>query len=170
MNVIDGTKFLLRRALPRFHVDERFLLRHFSRHSVLQTYHSKLEKLSGGRHHANSNYNCCDVRSCRRNRSRQRGSSRSLGVRLLSSSVLPSSLRLLPIPPTFLRLLPLSSLPSFLAPLAPLVLALAGGTNSKAASVVPTASGFAFVPIVPSWHVGVGTDDAGKVLGLTGRR
>src|SRR5436309_15875509 len=115
------------------------------------------KKLNGGRHHANSNYNCCDTRRCRRNRSRQRGSSRSLGVRLLSSSVLPSSLRLLPIPPTFLRLLPLSSLPSFLAPLAPLVLALAGGTNSKAASVVPTASGFAFVPHrCRVGHVGVG--------------
>ena len=104
-------------------------------------------KTNGGKHHANYNDNCCDVRRCWRNRSRQRGSSRSLGVRLLSSSVLPSSLRLLPTPPTFLRLLPLSSVPSFLASLAPLVLALAGGTNSKAASVVPTASGFAFVPL-----------------------
>src|SRR5947207_14223487 len=115
------------------------------------------KRLSGGRHHANSNYNCCDTRSCRRNRSRQRGSSRSLGVRLLSSSVLPSSLRLLPTPPTFLRILPLPPLPSLLALLAPLVLALAGDTNSKAASVVPTASGFAFVPHrCRVGHVGVG--------------
>src|SRR5438477_10287258 len=89
------------------------------------------KKLSGGRHHANYNDNCCDVRRCWRNRSRQRGSSRSLGVRLLSSSVLPSSLRLLPTPPTFLRLLPLSSPPSLLAPLAPLVLALAGAQTAK---------------------------------------
>src|SRR5436309_11090932 len=114
-------------------------------------------KTNGGKHHANYNDNCCDTRRCRRNRSRQRGSSRSLGVRLLSSSVLPLSLRLLPTPPTFLRLLPLSSVPSFLASLAPLVLALAGGTNSKAASVVPTASGFAFVPHrCRVGHVGVG--------------
>src|SRR5438067_5342877 len=98
------------------------------------------KKLSGGRHHANSNYNCCDVRSCRRNRSRQRGSSRSLGVRLLSSSVLPSSLRVLPVPPTFLRLLPLSPLPSLLAPLAPLVLAPGGRHKQQSRQRVPTAS------------------------------
>jgi hypothetical protein len=74
--------------------------------------------LNGGTHHANLNDNCCDTGRYRRNRSRQRGSSRSL-VRL-SSSLLPSSLRLLPLPsPSLLRLSPLlpsSLLPSVLAP------------------------------------------------------
>src|SRR6516225_2259646 len=68
-------------------------------------------------HIANLRENCCDIRRCRRNRSRQRSSSRSL-VRL-SSSVLPSSLRLLPssLPsPALLCLSPLlpSSSPSLL--------------------------------------------------------
>src|SRR6516225_4184031 len=67
---------------------------------------------------ANLRENCCDIRRYRRNRSRQRSSSRSL-VRL-SSSVLPPSLWLLPssLPsPALLRLLPLlpsSSSPSLL--------------------------------------------------------
>src|SRR6516165_11940568 len=72
-------------------------------------------------HHANLRQDRCDVRRCWRNRCRQRGSSRSL-VRVLFSSVLPSSLWLLPLLSTsLLRLLPV--LPSLLAPLAPLVLA-----------------------------------------------
>src|SRR6516165_4074023 len=63
-------------------------------------------------HIANLRENCCDIRRCRRNRSRQRSSSRSL-VRL-SSSVLPSSLWLLP-SPALLRLLPVPpSSPSLL--------------------------------------------------------
>src|SRR6516225_10470200 len=64
-------------------------------------------------HIANLRENCCDIRRCQRNRSRQRSSSRSL-VRL-SSSVLPSSLWLLP-SPALLRLSPLlsSSSPSLL--------------------------------------------------------
>src|SRR5436190_24031860 len=84
--------------------------------------HYRNEGLNGGTHHANLNNNCRDTGRYRRNRSRQRGSSRSL-VRL-SSSLLPSSLRLLPLPsPSLLRLPP--QLPSSLPPslLAPLVLA-----------------------------------------------
>src|SRR5215470_8649737 len=79
------------------------------------------KKLNGGRHHANPDDNYCNAGRYWRNRSRQRGSSRSVVRRVLP---LPS--------PSLLRLLPVSSLPSLLAPLAPLVLALAGGPNSKA--------------------------------------
>jgi len=79
------------------------------------------KKLNGGTHHANPNDNYCNAGRYWRNRSRQRGSSRSVVRRVLP---LPS--------PSLLRLLPVSSLPSLLAPLAPLVLALAGGPNSKA--------------------------------------
>jgi len=75
--------------------------------------------LNGGTHHANLNDNCCDTGPYRRNRSRQCGSSRSL-VRLSSSLLPSSSLRLLPLPsPSLLRLSPLlpsSLLPSALAP------------------------------------------------------
>ena len=79
------------------------------------------KKLNGGTHHANPDDNYCNAGRYWRNRSRQRGSSRSV-VR-----------RVLPLPSTsLLRLLPVSSLQSLLAPLAPLVLALAGGSNSKA--------------------------------------
>src|SRR6516165_8540305 len=79
------------------------------------------KKLNGGTHHANPDDNYCNAGRYWRNRSRQRGSSCSVVRRVLP---LPS--------PSLLRLLPVSSLPSLLAPLAPLVLALAGGPNSKA--------------------------------------
>src|SRR6516162_9903269 len=115
-------------------------------------------------HHANLRQDRCDVRRCWRNRCRQRGSSRSL-VWLLFSSVLPSSLWLLPLlSPSLLRLLPV--LPSLLAPLAPLVLArsfltLHRCSDERQLSVIrfsccaqtakPSAlhepGGFAFVPI-----------------------
>jgi len=70
--------------------------------------------------HANLRENRCDFRRYRRNRSRQRSSSRSL-VRL-SSSEPPSSLWLLP-SPSLLRLSPL--LPSSLSPSLPAPLVLA---------------------------------------------
>src|SRR5215471_19275815 len=76
------------------------------------------KKLNGGTHHANPDDNYCNAGRYWRNRSRQRSSSRSVVRRVLP---LPSS-----------ALLPVSSLQSLLAPLAPLVLALAGCTNSKA--------------------------------------
>src|SRR4029077_1590107 len=77
------------------------------------------KELKGGTHHANRSENCCDTGRCRRNRRRQRGSSRGL-VRL-SSSLLPSSCLLSLLSPSLLRLLPL--LPSSPSLLAPLVLA-----------------------------------------------
>src|SRR5262249_55403725 len=73
----------------------------------------KLERTNGGTHHANLSENRRDARRSRRNRSRQRSSSRSL-VRL--SSLLLSSLWLLPsVPP--LRVLPSSSSPPWILPI-----------------------------------------------------
>ena len=108
-------------ALQKFHVGERFLLRQFTPHSLPQAYRRNWKELKGGTHHANRSENCCDTGRCRRNRRRQRGSSRGL-VRLSSSLLPPSCLLSLP-SPSLLRLLPL--LPSSLSPslLAPLVLA-----------------------------------------------
>src|SRR5437773_316434 len=106
-------------ALQKFHVGERFLLRQFTPHSVPQAYRRNWKELKGGTHHANRSENCCDTGRCRRNRRRQRGSSRGL-VRL-SSSLLPSSCLLSLLSPSSLRLLPL--LPSSPSLLAPLVLA-----------------------------------------------
>src|SRR6516164_1574666 len=77
------------KSLPKLHVGERFLLRQFRAHSVPQAYRRNCKELDGGTHHANLRQDRCDSWSCRRNRSRQRGSSRSL-VWLLFSSVLPS--------------------------------------------------------------------------------
>ena len=108
-------------ALRKLHVGEQLLLRQFRPHSVPQAYRRNWKKLNGGTHHANLRQNRCDIGRYRRNRGRQFRPSRSL-VRVLFSSVLPSSLWLLPLLSTsLLRLLPV--LPSLLAPLAPLVLA-----------------------------------------------
>ena len=115
------TVYWVAAALREVHVGERFLLRRFTPHSVPQAYRRNWKELTGGTHHANRSENCCDTGRCRRNRRRQRGSSRGL-VRL-SLSLLPSSCLLSLPSPSLLRLLPL--LPSSLSPslLAPLVLA-----------------------------------------------
>jgi hypothetical protein len=49
----------------------------------------------------------------------------------------------------------------------------AGGTNSKAASLVPTASGFAFAPTGAAWAHGIAgyrTDNAGAILPRSDQR
>src|SRR5262249_3644673 len=95
------------RVLRKIHVGERFLLRHFRPHSMSQMYSRNWKKPNGETHHANLSENRCDIGRYRRNRGWQRGSSRSV-VRLLSSSLLPSSLWLLSsVPP--LWVLPSSS-------------------------------------------------------------
>src|SRR5215472_11349144 len=111
-----------RRAEGMLHREARFLNPPFKFRSCnCQPWFRVISGNQGGNNYANLRKNRCDIRRCRRNCSRQRGASRSL-VRL-SSSLLPSSLWLLPssLPsPALLRLLPLlpsSSSPSLLEPL-----------------------------------------------------
>src|SRR5262249_20084095 len=94
------------RALRKFHVGERFLLRQFRAHSVPQAYRRNWKELNGGTHHANLSEDRCDSRRYRHNRCRQLGSSRSL---VWLQSLLLSSLWLLSSVPSLWVLPPVSS-------------------------------------------------------------